>query len=257
MECENNLVCPLCKNTFYSKSNFDKHSNQCIIFMMFKSTDPSKPKSPSTDGESQQEEPQPPVKINKTTQIQYIIKILERQSKEIQNLKTELSKVKTRVYMQKKKKAKFALEMMPCSYDFKTWIDGIEVNQDTISIVFEYDLKMGIRYILSCEMKKTDGKCPFVSFKEKENTVYYYNGEKWNIMKSNEYFYLVNRLSSQIYNYYTEWKAKQTFTKTEEKEHVKHYFKICGDGSTEEATISYVKKWMYNKVKIEGHIDEL
>jgi len=224
--------------------------------MMFKTSDPPLPKTQLLEpGETHEESP---AKINKTTQIQYIMKVIERQSKEIHNLKTELSKVKSQVYTQKKKKAKFTLETIPCSYNLKSWIDGIKVNDDTISIVFSYDLKMGLRYLLSNEIKKTEGQLPLISFKEKENTVYYYNDQgKWDIMKKNGYFYLVNHLSLQILRYYTEWKAKQTFTQAQENEHVKDYFKICGNGTTEDAMMNYIKKWMYTKVKIEGQIDDL
>jgi len=165
--------------------------------------------------------------------------------------------VKSKLYLQKKRKATFALETIRCSYNFKSWVDGIRASNDTIEIVFDNDLKTGLRFLLYTELKKVEGQPPFIAFNEKENVVYYFTGEKWNVMNSGEYFYLVNRLSGEIYNYYTEWRKQQTFTKAEEKKHVKHYFKICGEGNTTETTILYIKKWMYSKVKIEGQIDDL
>lgn len=236
-------TCQLCTAKFNTKSKYDIHCKQdCMIIAKFCPMGKIDPL---------------PEKRKKTDQPLDIMENMMQIVKRMNALEDEVASLKSKLYIHKKKKVKYAIKMIHSQHDFNDWVQTLNVTHDIMEKVFQTDLKSGLKSVIHRAIRNTEGQAPMIAFKEKPNEVYCFKGEKWNKMILDDYFYLTNHITRQLSKYYLDWRQDKIFTKEEEEVQDKYFCKICGHDTTEKRIISNIEKWLYSKVQIDCLIDEL
>jgi hypothetical protein len=133
-------------------------------------------------------------------------------------------------------------------YTYNEWLNQIEVTNEDLEKLFEYDLKICIQSVLNDVL---DSDMPLKAFQEKQNAIYIFD-TKWRAMTTEEFSKLISILSHRILKKYMCWA-------NENREHLEsnqknqelamsYMSKANGLNCNLHQTSCDIKKWLFAKI---------
>lgn len=186
--------CRFCNKCYKRRSYFQNHTLICEEIQKSKY-------SQEREQEIQQD-------IPSLRDMYYLLQTFIKKNVELEEKVEELTK-----YIEHTKKRVNILEWLTDNIspnpDYNDWLKQISVTQDHLHYVFQHSLVQGIHKILIDNLPCTQEEShPIKSFKQKPNTLYYYNIDKWEVMPPNVFDSLIARIEQRIFRQFMLWKQE-------------------------------------------------
>ena len=224
--------CGYCNKTYKLKSTYDKHAIVCK-FMMNK----------SNVNKSIIEDESP---TNK--QLYYVIQLL---ALKCDNLEKKIDKL-LMINNKKINIIEWLNENKKITINYINWIDTIEITENHIDLVFEYDLYEAIRLIMKNKFIETNAEdLPIMAFEQKNNILFVYNDE-WTMITPELFNLLFNKITKGLLREFNLWqeKHKDKLYENHFSDKYKTYLKkMLGGDLTREQQCIKIKHLLYNDIK--------
>jgi len=176
---------------------------------------------------------------------QYIVHL----TKKMEHLEEKLSRIEKSSTMSKKTHISDYLKTCKDPlYTYNEWLRQIEVSDEDLEKLFEYDIKSCIKSVLEDVI---DSDMPFMAFQEKQNAIYIFD-TKWRAMTTEESSRLVSILSHRILKKYMSWAnehREELDSNPKSQELAMSYMrKANGLNCSLEQTSTEIKKWLFAKI---------
>ena len=221
-------TCEQCNKQYSRKSSLDQHTPFCKFIHT-----PAKDRANIVQIPSQE------------VMFQYMIHLTQK----YEQLEQKLAKIEMATGRIKKTTIEDTLRTMAKPVlTYNEWLNQLEITDDNLQKLFDYDLKICIKSVLEDALDEDN---PFTAFQEKPNIIYIYD-EKWRMITAEEFSKLISVISHRILKKYMSWA-------NENRE------KIDGNTKFQELAMSYMskanglncnlgqvnidaKKWMFSKM---------
>jgi hypothetical protein len=176
---------------------------------------------------------------------QYIIHLTEK----YEQLEQKILKLERSTYILKKTNINDYLKTLKYPmFSYSEWMSKIEVSEQDLEKLFEYDIKMCIKSILEDVF---DSDTPLIAFKEKQNSFYIFD-TSWRLMTTDEFSLLVRVISHRILKKYMAWANEnrdylEANPKNQELSMI-YMSKANGLNCNTEQTMRDIKKWLFSKI---------
>lgn len=227
----NKYNCKQCNKNYSKKTLLDQHQPFCVfIHTSAKEHENSSIQLPSQE-----------------TMFHYIIHL----TKKYDQLEQKLAKIeKTAIIHRKTHITDYLKTIKSPLFTYSEWLNKIEVSNEDLEKLFEFDIKTCIKSILEDVL---DSDMPLTAFQEKQNVIYVFD-TKWRLMTTEEFSRLISILSHRILKKYTCWA-------NEHREHLEsnstnqelamiYMSKANGLNCNLEHTASEIKKWIFSRISI-------
>jgi hypothetical protein len=176
---------------------------------------------------------------------QYIVHL----TKKVEHLEEKLSRIEKSSTINKKTHINDYLKTCKDPlYTYSEWLNHIEVTEQDLEKLFEYDIKICIKSVLE---DVVDSDMPFMAFQEKQNAIYIFD-TKWRLMTAEEFSRLVSIISHRILKKYMSWAndhREQLESNPKSQELAMSYMsKANGLNCSSEQVSSEIKKWLFTKI---------
>jgi hypothetical protein len=221
--------CKQCNKNYSKKTLLDQHQPFCIFIHT------------SAKEHENKSVPLPSQEII----FQYIVHL----TKKVENLEEKLSKIEKSSTISRKTHINDYLKICKDPlYTYNEWLNQIEVTNEDLEKLFEYDLKICIQSVLNDVL---DSDMPLKAFQEKQNAIYIFD-TKWRAMTTEEFSKLISILSHRILKKYMCWA-------NENREHLEsnqknqelamsYMSKANGLNCNLHQTSCDIKKWLFAKI---------
>ena len=162
-------VCVHCNRSFSRKIYFERHQYACEL--MQKSSDERR-----FELEEHADTPTPRKQYELILELAHMVKSQQKKIKILEGIvqRTQKKKLSVTAWLD---------ENASPSQSFNEWFGALEIDQTDVERVFEHDHIKGIISVLENKTSAVSIETlPIRSFKQKENTLYIFNGEKWEAM---------------------------------------------------------------------------
>jgi len=223
-------TCRQCNKQYSKKAILDQHQPFCIFIHTSAKDHESSPQLPSQE-----------------LLFQYIVHL----TKKYEQLEQKIAKIeKTTVYSKKIQIQDYLKSLKEPLLSYSQWLNQIEVCDEDLEKLFEYDLKNCLKSILEAVL---DVDMPLFALQEKPNAIYIFDA-KWRMMTSEEFSKLISILSHRILKKYMAW-ANENRAKLEENPKnqelaMSYMSKANGLNCNLEQTATEIKKWVFTKINI-------
>jgi len=140
---------------------------------------------------------------------------------------------------------------------FKTFIETINIGRNELDIIFESNIITGIETIIKNSIERLNREnrlIPLKSFNQKDNMIYIFNGETWELLVNTEFDCIISKLYKMILTEFTNW---QTINETKiysddfSDIYLKNVKKILGGNNSIEQQKSKIHRNLYKILKMD------
>ena len=143
---------------------------------------------------------------------------------------------------------------------FYEWIINVEINYESLLIVFNGDLTEGIKHLFTKKINSTDIK-PICTFKQKNNTFYVYDKYmlnnnptyRWHIISNSEIEKVLNYFSYEFIKIFLQWQSEneEAISSNEDMQDkiIQYMFRVNGSKISNEKRWTELKKWLSTKIE--------
>jgi hypothetical protein len=221
--------CKQCNKNYSKKTLLDQHQPFCVFIHT----------------SAKEHENNSVVLPSQEIMFQYIVHL----TKKVEHLEEKLSRIEKSSTISKKTHINDYLKTIKAPlYTYSEWLSQIEVTDEDLEKLFEYDIKICIKSVLSDVI---DSDMPFMAFQEKQNAIYIFD-TKWRPMTTEEFSRLVSVLSHRILKKYMSWAnehREELESNPKSQELAMSYMsKANGLNCSLEQTSSDIKKWIFTKI---------
>jgi hypothetical protein len=176
---------------------------------------------------------------------QYIVHL----TKKVEHLEEKLTRIEKSSTMTKKTHINDYLKTCKDPlYTYSEWLTNVQVTDQDLEKLFEYDLKICIKSVLDDVL---DSDMPFMAFQEKQYSIYIFD-TKWRAMTTEEFSRLISILSHRILRKYMTWAnehREELESNPKNQELAMSYMsKANGLNCSLDQTSSEIKKWLFTKI---------
>ena len=221
--------CKQCNKTYSKKTLLDQHQPFCSFIHT------------SAKEHENKSIPLPSQEI----MFHYIVHL----TKKVEKLEEKLSRIEKSTTISKKIHINDYLKTLKSPlYTYSEWLNQIEVSDQDLEKLFEYDIKICIKSVLEDVL---DSDMPFTAFQEKQNAIYIFD-TKWRAMTAEEFSKLVSIISHRILKKYMYWanehRAQLELNPKTQELAMSYMSKANGLNCNLDQTISDIKKWIFTKI---------
>ena len=234
-------TCKYCDRKYTRKVYFDLHENACGI--MQKSDD---------ERRFELEEHVDTLTLRKQYELLLqLANMVKKQDKQIQSL--------TRDFQRTQKKKLSILTWLDNNahprQSFEEWYSALVFDRTHLDMVLEHDHIKGMLFVLECKVPKDAiAILPVRSFKQKENVLYVFDGEKWQVMTPDQLKKFITFVSRCITKQFNNWvdenqkkidNVQSEFSTT----YLNNLYKVNGGKFTRQQIYSRIKRGLYQHLK--------
>jgi len=234
--------CICCNREYQRKLFYDKHILLCHLTMTKSLAELKK--------DHQEQADTPTVRVLYEIILEMnakIIKLEERLEERTKWIETKKRKINIVDWLNEK------YNPYPASY--MSWLNNIKINRHHLEMIFEMDFVLGISFILQNLLPFVDGETmlPMKCFNQKDNIIFIFHEEKWQIMSVELFDKLMMYLSKKLISEFLLWQ-KDNIDKIENDDnfaiiHNNNLKKVMGGSVNIELLGLRVKKELYKYLK--------
>ena len=184
-------------------------------------------------------------------------KLLKIQGDKIDKLEKEIHSFKQMGFRARKKMnvIEWLNQQVKPKLSYSKWKETFALSEQHLQMIFDTDYTKGFISILqSVFLMGTDEERPLCAFRHKKNILYYFDGEKWQIMPNNMFkSWLDSLYSRELMTYFKIWYT-QNQNKLESLDsppiYQKKLKKILGGGKNRDEHTESIKKGFYKQLKV-------
>jgi len=231
--------CSICGKQYKRLGNLKRHRLICELFCR------------STD--CQEAEHEEVTDCPSRMEMWRIIKIqavqLDTLKKEIQSLKRSNigahRKIKVLEWLNQQVKPKLS---------YAEWVTTATLSEKHLQMIFDTNYIKGLVNIIQSVFLMDEGDyIPLYAFQHKKNILYYFNGNKWEVMQFSIFKQWVDTLHTELMAYFNDWYT-QNLSSISSLQSGAHWqenvSKMMGGGKDPGETIQHIKISLYNTLKV-------
>lgn len=234
-------VCMHCDRSFSRKIYFERHQYACEL--MKKSSEERR-----FELEEHADTPTPRKQYELILELAHIVKSQQKKIKILESVvqRTQKKKLSVTAWLD---------ENASPSQSFNHWFGALEIDQSDIERIFEHDHIKGINSVLENKTSAVPiDTLPIRSFKQKENTLYIFNGEKWEAMSAELLKTFVACISKDLRIIFRKWvdenqekidNVHSDFSTT----YLEKLYKVNGGKFTPDQIHSRIKRGLHQHLK--------
>ena len=139
--------------------------------------------------------------------------------------------------------------------DFNTWLISIKINRAHLELIFKNDFIIGNGQILKMLLSLENGKTniPIKSFDQKENILYVFTNDSWDIMSQESFKTMMNSIDNKIREEFLKWQTEnkdKMYKDDFSNIYTSNVKKLLGGSQTTDQLYNKIKKDLYNYLKI-------
>ena len=146
-------------------------------------------------------------------------------------------------------------ESYKLKHSFNNLCDSITLTKEHLNYVFKYNYIEGIYHIIQDILPLIDeNNLSIKAFDQKENTLFIFNNNKWDIMTNIEIEKFINIISKQLMNNFIQWQNENKSKMNQERFtdiYLENVQKVIGGNLTKEKIFQKIKKILYKHVKMD------
>ena len=228
------FICPICNEKKQSKIAFERHKALCKILSVS-----TKERIPE---------------IDTLPDIRDIFKIVVTICEENEKLTNRISELERNNFINKKKTIKEYLSLLKSDITFQEWLKTIIVTDEDFQYLIEHNLTECIKHILEKYISNDlIDKVPLKAFHQKNNEIYFFENNIWEILKTDELKYFITILTQRISRKYMDWRTVNSeliaSNSTIQELDMNYMAKTIGYGQSIESRISEIRKYIFLKIK--------
>lgn len=168
-------------------------------------------------------------------------------TKKCESLERKLAKIHSCTTRIRKKNIEEYLQIIsPPKVDYDNWLSSIEVTENDLNKVLEYDLEDCIKSVLTPLLSDI----PIRAFKQKASVFYLYDKCEWRIMTAEEFSSLVKSIAHKAKRPYAKWykdNADEINTNDNKRDEAMLLMKKL---IVTINNVSVIKKWVFEKIAV-------
>lgn len=174
-----------------------------------------------------------------------------------QNKKMEKDINELKRWVQTKKRKIVIIDWLNKNYkldiDFNKFISEIKITEKELEIVFNSNIVDGIQEIFENHIKNYK-EIPLKSFEQKNDIIYIFNDDKWELLLNNDYNEIISNIYKEILTEFKKWQDKnqeKIYTENFSEIYLKNVKKIMGGDIPIEKQKSKIHKNLYKLLKVD------